>query len=190
MKMISHPHIVGVKEVFATSSKILMVLELVNGGELFDKIDRQGRLSEEQARYYLRQLCDGLSHCHARGICHRDLKPENLGLTTEGRLKLFDFGLCRCVQKRQSDNDAYEMTGNTGSLRYMAPEGTPRGGSRPCTVDLSSHPLSLLSSPSPLPPLLSLLLSLSIPTPLSLSPSHFFLHSLGLPIATASPSAV
>ena len=55
-------------------------------------------------------------------IIHRDLKPENLGLTADGRLKLFDFGLCRCVKKRSSDDDAYDMTGNTGSLRYMAPE--------------------------------------------------------------------
>ena len=77
-----------------------------------------------------KDLADALDYCHTRVhgnamIIHRDLKPENLGLTTEGRLKLFDFGLCRCVQKRSSDSDAYEMTGNTGSLRYMAPEGTP-----------------------------------------------------------------
>ena len=55
-------------------------------------------------------------------IIHRDLKPENLGLTSDGKLKLFDFGLCRCVMKRSSQNQTYEMTGNTGSLRYMAPE--------------------------------------------------------------------
>lgn len=55
-------------------------------------------------------------------IIHRDLKPENLGLTADRKLKLFDFGLCRCVKKRSSDDQAYEMTGNTGSLRYMAPE--------------------------------------------------------------------
>jgi serine/threonine protein kinase len=55
-------------------------------------------------------------------IIHRDLKPENLGLAADGHLKLFDFGLCRCVQKRSSSHQAYEMTGNTGSLRYMAPE--------------------------------------------------------------------
>jgi serine/threonine protein kinase len=63
------------------------------------------------------------SHVHSNAmILHRDLKPENLGLSAEGKLKLFDFGLCRCVLKRSADSELYEMTGNTGSLRYMAPE--------------------------------------------------------------------
>ena len=66
-----------------------------------------------------KDLADALDYCHTKVhgnamIIHRDLKPENLGLTAEGRLKLFDFGLCRCVQKREKDNDAYEMTGNSG----------------------------------------------------------------------------
>lgn len=55
-------------------------------------------------------------------IIHRDIKPENLGLNPDGKLKLFDFGLCRCVKSRSDDTEMYEMTGNTGSLRYMAPE--------------------------------------------------------------------
>lgn len=51
-----------------------------------------------------------------------DLKPDNVGFTSEGVLKLFDFGLCTCVRRREIDTEVYEMTGNTGSLRYMAPE--------------------------------------------------------------------
>ena len=74
-----------------------------------------------------KDLADGLDYCHNTMdrnamIIHRDLKPENIGLAADGRLKLFDFGLCRCVQKRRSQDEVYEMTGNTGSLRYMAPE--------------------------------------------------------------------
>ena len=76
MKLINHHNVVCVKDVFATTSKIFIVLELVEGGELFDKIQNSGRLTEEQARFYFRQLCEGLEHCHARGVCHRDLKPE------------------------------------------------------------------------------------------------------------------
>jgi serine/threonine protein kinase len=51
-----------------------------------------------------------------------DLKPDNVGFTSNGVLKLFDFGLCTCVRRRRHLNEAYELTGNTGSLRYMAPE--------------------------------------------------------------------
>ena len=76
MKMINHPYVVCVKDVFATTSKIFLVLELVEGGELFDKIAAQGKLTEEQARFYFRQVAEGLDHCHSQGVCHRDLKPE------------------------------------------------------------------------------------------------------------------
>ena len=74
-----------------------------------------------------RDLAVALKYLHSQVhqdamILHRDLKPENLGLDPNGRLKLFDFGLCRCVFKRANENQLYEMTGNTGSLRYMAPE--------------------------------------------------------------------
>ena len=51
-----------------------------------------------------------------------DIKPDNIGFTSSGEVKLFDFGLCTCVRKRSTTDEAYEMTGNTGSLRYMAPE--------------------------------------------------------------------
>jgi serine/threonine protein kinase len=57
-------------------------------------------------------------------VLHRDLKPDNLGFTINGTLKLFDFGLARIVEHASvKSNDTYEMSGETGSLRYMAPEG-------------------------------------------------------------------
>lgn len=76
MKMIKHHHVVAVKDVFATSAKIFIVLEFIGGGELFDKISKGGKLAEGKARFYFRQLIEGLEHCHSNGICHRDLKPE------------------------------------------------------------------------------------------------------------------
>ena len=55
-----------------------IVLELASGGELFDFISSSGRFEEPLARYYMKQLLEGLNYCHDNGICHRDLKPENL----------------------------------------------------------------------------------------------------------------
>ena len=89
MKLINHHNVVCVKDVFATTSKIFIVLELVEGGELFDKISSQGRLSEVQARFYFRQLAEGLDHCHSQGVCHRDLKPEVLKQSLSLSFNLF-----------------------------------------------------------------------------------------------------
>ena len=74
-----------------------------------------------------RSLADALDYLHSKVhpeamIIHRDLKPENLGIAADGTLKVFDFGLCRCVKKRTNSTEKYQMTGNTGSIRYMAPE--------------------------------------------------------------------
>jgi serine/threonine protein kinase len=55
-------------------------------------------------------------------VIHRDLKPDNMGWTAEGQFKIFDFGLCTCVRKGETQDEAYELTGCTGSMRYMAPE--------------------------------------------------------------------
>eukprot|EP00947_MAST-08B_sp_MAST-8B-sp1_P002232 g2232.t1 len=93
MKMVKHPFVVGLKEVLASRTKIFIVLELITGGELFDKIVSEGRFNDEAAKFYLDQLVDGVMYCHNQGVCHRDLKPENLLLDENGDLKISDFGL-------------------------------------------------------------------------------------------------
>lgn len=76
MKMVKHKYIVGMVEVLASKTKIFIVLELITGGELFDKIVQVGKLSDDQARFYFQQLVEGVEYCHKLGVCHRDLKPE------------------------------------------------------------------------------------------------------------------
>ena len=92
MKSINHKHVVSIREVFATSSKIFLVIEYVEGGELLKYLN-ENTLQEDEARYFFKQLVEGLQFCHTNGVCHRDLKPENLLLDNHGVLKISDFGL-------------------------------------------------------------------------------------------------
>jgi len=86
-------HRVEFIEVLASKTKIYLVLELVTGGELFGLLVKERGFGEEKARFFFRQLVEGVNCCHEQGICHRDLKPENLLLDEQGLLKISDFGL-------------------------------------------------------------------------------------------------
>jgi serine/threonine protein kinase len=114
-----------------------LVLELLDGGSLshalgvrVDKDQRSWRkhFSYLDALKLGRAMASALDYLHNHwhdsiAIVHRDLKPDNIGFTADGNIKLFDFGLCSVIRTKKKDfNDTYEMTGNTGTLRYMAPE--------------------------------------------------------------------
>ena len=70
-----------------------IILELAQGGEVFDYIANSGRFQESIARYYFHQFMRGLKYCHDKGVAHRDLKPENILLDEDFNLKIADFGL-------------------------------------------------------------------------------------------------
>lgn len=93
LKSIQHENVVSMIEVLKSSNHFYIVMELITGGELFDKIVAQKRFDEKTSRRYFQQLIDGLSYCHNKGIAHRDLKPENLLLGNNDVLKISDFGL-------------------------------------------------------------------------------------------------
>jgi len=123
MKMIKHRHVVQLLEVLASKTKIFIVLELITGGELFDKIVSEGRLSEEKARGYFHQLINGVMYCHAQGVAHRDLKPENLLLDEQGILKISDFGLSAFYTGAEEGASRAELLHTTcGTPNYVAPE--------------------------------------------------------------------
>ncbi|XP_048132678.1 CBL-interacting serine/threonine-protein kinase 9 isoform X1 [Rhodamnia argentea] len=119
MKLIKHPNVIKIFEVMASKTKIYIVLEFVDGGELFDKIARHGRLREDEARRYFQQLIDAVDYCHSRGVYHRDLKPENLLLDTYGVLKVSDFGLSTFSKKVREDGLLHTAC---GTPNYVAPE--------------------------------------------------------------------
>ncbi|KAI3947846.1 hypothetical protein MKX01_034511 [Papaver californicum] len=119
MKLIRHPNVIRLYEVMASKSKIYIVLELVTGGELFDKITSRGRLKEDEARKYFQQLINAVDYCHSRGVFHRDLKPENLLLDASGGLKVSDFGLSALPQQVREDGLLHTTC---GTPNYVAPE--------------------------------------------------------------------
>ncbi|XP_047310069.1 CBL-interacting serine/threonine-protein kinase 23-like [Impatiens glandulifera] len=119
MKLIRHPNVVRMYEVMASKTKIYIVLELVTGGELFDRIATKKRLNEPEARKYFQQLINTVDYCHSRGVFHRDLKPENLLLDGNGDLKVSDFGLSALPQQFREDGLLHT---NCGTPNYVSPE--------------------------------------------------------------------
>lgn len=129
MKLIAHRTVVRLKEVLASKTKIFIVLELVTGGELFDKIVDAGKFEPETARFYFQQLVVGTMFCHQNGVCHRDLKPENLLLDEFQNLKISDFGLSAMYEGGESGPDKMTLLHTTcGTPNYVAPRSL--GGQR------------------------------------------------------------
>ncbi|OBA22951.1 Pkinase-domain-containing protein [Metschnikowia bicuspidata var. bicuspidata NRRL YB-4993] len=116
MKLLTHPNVLRLYDVWETSKALYLVLEYVEGGELFDLLVERGPLEEQEAVKYFRQIILGTAYCHALGICHRDLKPENLLLDSSLNVKLADFGMAAL----ESNGKLLETS--CGSPHYAAPE--------------------------------------------------------------------
>lgn len=125
MRLVKHPNIVHLHEVMATKTKIYFVMEYAKGGELFNKVVEQGKLEEDVARKYFRQLINAVEFCHGRGVYHRDLKPENILLDEDENLKVSDFGLSALTKCRRSDGMLHTTCGTPA---YVAPEIIGRNG--------------------------------------------------------------
>jgi serine/threonine protein kinase len=118
MQSLDHPNIIRIHEVFNTTSKLFIIMELLTGGDLMDTlIALHGQLiPEEESRQFVIQMVSALCYLHARDIVHRDLKPENILLTAEnsGLIKLTDFGMSRVANNH--------MQTVCGTPMYLAPE--------------------------------------------------------------------
>ena len=78
MERVKHPNIVALREVYDCPNNMYLVMELMTGGELFDRIVQKEHYTENEAKKAIRELLLALEYCHDNGIVHRDLKPENL----------------------------------------------------------------------------------------------------------------
>lgn len=118
LSQLDHPNVLKIFEIFDEDDCIYLVLELLAGGELFDRIVEKESYSEKEAAETIRPLVDALRYCHQLGIIHRDLKPENILYQTEedsSIIKITDFGLARFVQNELA-------TTACGTPNYVAPE--------------------------------------------------------------------
>ncbi|KAL2141695.1 hypothetical protein VTI28DRAFT_2061 [Corynascus sepedonium] len=117
LKLIRHPNIIELQDIWENSSEIYLVTEYVEKGDLFEFINWNGPLQEEEAIFYFRQIMAALDYCHSFNICHRDLKPENILLKANGQIKIADFGMAALQQ-----NPSHQLRTACGSPHYAAPE--------------------------------------------------------------------
>lgn len=135
MRSLNHPNIVRLFDVLQTSNNIYIILELVTGGELFDRIVSARRFNEPTARRYFQQIVVALQFCHAQGIAHRDLKPENLLLSDQDNIKITDYGLATMHAPGNPGQLEYTLC---GTPNYLAPEMLKDRGYIPVIADVWS----------------------------------------------------
>jgi len=119
LRSVNHPCIINLEEVIETVDWLFIVLELAEGGELFDKIIEKTRLNESEAKVHFYQITSAIAYLHKNHICHRDLKPENVLLCSvdDSRpiIKITDLGLSKYV-------DMSHLATFCGTPQYIAPE--------------------------------------------------------------------
>lgn len=115
-KILYHPFICRLYEMYAMSNHYYMLFEYVSGGQMLDYIVAHGSLKESQARKFCRGIGSALEYCHSNNIVHRDLKIENIMINNAGEIKIIDFGLSNLYS-----NDHLLKT-YCGSLYFAAPE--------------------------------------------------------------------
>uniref|UniRef100_A0AAR5PEL6 Calcium/calmodulin-dependent protein kinase type 1 n=1 Tax=Dendroctonus ponderosae TaxID=77166 RepID=A0AAR5PEL6_DENPD len=118
LRRLKHPNIVQLLETFEDKSRVFLVMELVTGGELFDRIVEKGSYTEKDASGLIRQVLEAVDYMHEQGVVHRDLKPENLlyySPDEDSKIMISDFGLSKM-------EESGIMATACGTPGYVAPE--------------------------------------------------------------------
>ena len=121
-----HPNIIAVLDSGRINDQLFMVMELIEGKDLFELINEKGKLPVNEAVAYIIQAARALEHAHANGVIHRDVKPANLIADSQGLLKIVDMGLAK-IHAGENEDIVSMLTTNTaimGSADFMSPEQT------------------------------------------------------------------
>ena len=115
-----HPNIVDIYAIAEEGDDVYLVFEYVDGKTVHDLVQSQGRLNRSDAVRVTAAMGEALTYAHAHGVIHRDMKPSNVMLTSDGRIKVMDFGIARMAKDALT---RYSMTNTVvGTPPYMAPE--------------------------------------------------------------------
>jgi calcium/calmodulin-dependent protein kinase I len=121
MKTVNHPNILKLIEIYEDAENVYIVMELVDGNELFDRIVDRGYYSEKSTVHIVKQILEAIRYLHEHNIAHRDLKPENLLCSGEGSnevVKIADFGLSKIFAGANGE----PLQTSCGTPGYVAPE--------------------------------------------------------------------
>lgn len=113
---LNHPFILNLHYSFQTTKHLYLIVEHINGGDLFYHLKKKGNFQEKEARFYGAQIILALKYIHSKKIIYRDLKPENILIDKDGYIKLADFGISKL---NQEENLTYSIL---GTAEYIAPE--------------------------------------------------------------------
>uniref|UniRef100_A0A8C4SNZ9 Myosin light chain kinase 2, skeletal/cardiac muscle-like n=1 Tax=Erpetoichthys calabaricus TaxID=27687 RepID=A0A8C4SNZ9_ERPCA len=119
MNQLSHPNVIQLYDAYEVKNEIILIMEYVDGGELFDRIiDDSYHLTEVDAMLFIKQICEGIHYMHQMYVLHLDLKPENILCVnrTGHQVKIIDFGLARRYKPRE------KLRVSFGTPEFLAPE--------------------------------------------------------------------
>ncbi|KAK6491818.1 putative serine/threonine-protein kinase irlB isoform X1 [Huso huso] len=119
MNQLNHANLIQLYAAFESKNDLILVMEYVDGGELFDRIiDENDYLTELDTVLFIKQICDGVQYMHQMYILHLDLKPENILCVNRAtnKIKIIDFGLARRYKPRE------KLKVNFGTAEFLAPE--------------------------------------------------------------------
>ena len=139
-RKLQHPNIVKVFDVGEDEGLLYIIYELVEGENLKDRIERLGFYPLDQGIEIMRQMCDGISFAHARGIMHRDIKPENIIITDrDSKVKILDFGIAKPMGSGYTLTQAGYII---GTPEYLSPE---QAAGNPATPASDQYALGVLA---------------------------------------------
>ena len=146
MKNLNHPSIVKILEMFEDEKHMLIIMEYLNGGNLYSFVKKRRKLKEKTAKFLFWQIIQGIKYLHSMGVVHRDIKLENILIDLNNKIKICDFGIGKQIKPYKDKKSEYILYDQCGTPMYIAPEillSTKDKGYNAYPVDMWSSGIAL-----------------------------------------------